>query len=372
VRRFAFRALVLVAAATACDGGAPPAPEVTGEAWAAADSLFHRDPSWLGADAAYSIDLGNDRSLWLFGDTFVATSDAHVRSEARMPRNTLALQSGRDPVTADIGFFWRTGPDGAPASFFPEQGERWHWPGHGARLGEGGPLVLFLSVLRPTPGQGLGFASAGWRAVVIDAPDADPAGWAPRAVEIPAAPFDAIVGGAVVREGGWVTALATRFEGTHTGYLARMREDDLMAGAAVPEWWAGARGWVGQAALDGLPEAVLDDAGAECSLHFDAGLGRWIHVASRGFGATTIAVRIAERIEGPYSAAVDAFTPPESSGPSPFVYAAKAHPELAGPDGGLVVTYATNSFDFGTLFKPEGAALYWPRFVRVGVALGKP
>ena len=63
------------------------------------------------------------------------------------------------------------------------------------------------------------------------------------------------------------------------------------------------------------------------------------------------------------------YRPPESDGPRPMVYAAKAHPELVGPDATeLVVTYATNSFEFGDLFTPQGAhSLYWPRFVVVQI-----
>ena len=59
----------------------------------------------------------------------------------------------------------------------------------------------------------------------------------------------------------------------------------------------------------------------------------------------------------------------ESDGPRPFVYAAKAHPELSGPEpDDFVVTYATNSFEFGDLFTPDGAkSLYWPRFVAVKI-----
>lgn len=64
------------------------------------------------------------------------------------------------------------------------------------------------------------------------------------------------------------------------------------------------------------------------------------------------------------------YRPPESDFPQPFVYAAKAHPELSGPRAGdFLVTYATNSFEFGDLFTPQGVqALYWPQFVVVHAA----
>jgi hypothetical protein len=43
-----------------------------------------------------------------------------------------------------------------------------------------------------------------------------------------------------------------------------------------------------------------------------------------------------------------------------MIYAAKAHPHLKGPD--LVLTYATNSFDFAKLVASD--KLYYPRFLR--------
>src|SRR5205085_10439079 len=132
-----------------------------GASWPEAGRLFHQDPRWLGADGAYSVDLGAGRSLWLFGDTFVATSAASLRTESSMPRNTIAIQDGRDPTTASMRFFWGTNAAGKPASFFADTTNTWVWPGDGLRL-PSGPLIAFLSVERATPGPGLRFASAAW------------------------------------------------------------------------------------------------------------------------------------------------------------------------------------------------------------------
>lgn len=355
--------LLLAACVAGC---ATPAPApLTALAWPEADALFRRDPRWLGADAALSVDLRNDTTLWLFGDTFVAKGDPATRRNSVMVRNSIAIQRGRDPRDASITMHWGAGP----GSFFPEDGAVWHWPGHGVRLGADGPLVLFLLRVRATPGEGLGFAGAGWRIVVIDAPEQPPAQWRPRWLAPPPAPFDAVVGTAVVEEGAHLIAVAIREAGVHAGHLARFHTDDLRAGRArAPEWWQGGR-WVAQDALHGPPDVVLPDAGAECSLHFDPRRGRWLHVASRGFGATTIAVRESHALTGPWSGPVDVFTPPESRSARPFVYAAKAHPELRAPHPGeVLLTYAANSFEFGDLFTPEGErGLYWPRFVRLRV-----
>ncbi len=362
----------LVALSGNADLGSPPAQRnPTGRAFTAAEQLFRQDTRWLGADAALSIPLDHNRTVWLFGDTFVAKTDAHVRSESAMVRNTVAIQTGTDPCTASLTCHWQQNSDGSPASFFPEGPEHWYWPGHGIRLDEG-PLVIFLYVLVATPGQDLGFKYTGYTVAIINNPDEPPAEWRPRLVEIPASPVDAIPATAVVQDGDYIVALAIRQKGIHAGTLVRYRSDQLAAGDVEgAEWWAGQeRGWVTEAKLgaDG-PVFMLNDAGSECSLHWDERTGSFIHVASYGFGATTIGLCTAPALTGPWSSPVTVYCPPESAGPRPFVYAAKAHPELKGPDpADLVITYATNSFEFGDLFTPQGTkSLYWPRMVLVPV-----
>jgi hypothetical protein len=58
----------------------------TATPWPEADRLFHSDPRWLGADAAYSVDLGRGRFLWLFGDGFVARKAGDTRRQSRPAR----------------------------------------------------------------------------------------------------------------------------------------------------------------------------------------------------------------------------------------------------------------------------------------------
>jgi hypothetical protein len=367
--------LILVGLSTfACSSSHHAQGGSAGQAFSDADVLFHRDPRWLGADAALSVPLADNRTLWLFGDTFIAKSAKHQRSDSTMVSNTISIQTGADPRTAAISFHWRTDGDGSPAAFFanPQPNQK-YWPGHGIRLREG-PLVIFLYRVVSTPGHGLGFASAGYAIAVIDNPDAPVATWRPRITDVAPSAFDAAPATAVVQDGEYIVAVAIRQQGTHAGALVRYPAASLAKGdVSKAEWWAGdARGWVPEAALGaGGPTFVMDDAGAECSLLWDARTGSFIHIASYGFGASTIALRTAAALTGPWSAPITVYRPPESDGPRPFVYAAKAHPELVGPDSAsLVITYATNSFDFNDLFTPQGArSLYWPRFVIV--QLGK-
>lgn len=322
------------------------APEAV--SWPEADALFRRDPRWLGADAAFSVPLGDGRILWLFGDTFVAKTPKNVRSESVMVRNSVAVQRGSDPTNAEISFHWKPGP----GSYFPEDGDRWFWPQHGIRIGRA--LVLFLVRAKATPGRGLGFESEGWRAALVEDASESPDRWTVRMLAPSKAPAGLIAGAGLSLVGEHVVSLAVREPGDHAGHLVRWKASDLAAGRIDDaEWWTGT--W----SASGTPKEIMPNAGPESSLHFDG--KQWVHVRSDGFGATTIVVSFAAKLEGPWSKPRAIFRPPESAREKPFVYAAKAHPALAGAD--LVATYATNDFDFGTVVRDT--TLYYPRFVRI-------
>ena len=356
----AFISIILLAGCSGCQGPSPAAA-MSAIQWPEADTLFHQDPRWLGADGAYSVPLRDGRILWLFGDTFVAKTAAHVRSESKMVRNTIAIQRGEDPTAATMTFYWR-GTEDAPESFFSEDGERWYWPGHGIRLGPA--LVLFFQRVKATPGRGLGFEADGWQVAIIDDASGQPLQWNVRMVPPTTAPSGIAVGAALNVDGEHIVALAQREPGNHAGFLVRWAQVDLLNGRLdMAEWWTSDRSWVGQAELRGEPSAVMANAGPESSFHFDPSNAKWVHVRSDGFGATTIVVSYSDRVEGPWSTPQVVFRPPESDRSKILVYAAKGHPELAA-GGALAIAYATNTLDdFAKLV--NDTSLYYPRFVRL-------
>lgn len=361
---------ILALALSSCGAEAPPSLTASGNAWPEADALFRREPRWLGGDGACSCPLGNQRVAWFFGDSFVATSAKLLRSESIMVRNSMAVQTGLDPVTAQMAFAWGSDAAGQPRDWLAGSDGLWYWPGACVRLPQG-PLLLFLLAQRPSQG-GLGFAAAGWRLAYVAEPDAPPAQWQAQLV-IPPKDLQAMsLGTAAALAGDHLYALAIAGD-DHAGRMVRWPTSALAARDL-----AGWQGWNGGAFASSSDFAsLIDDAGSEASLHQRAaefaGGGSssttWVHIASRGFGATTVAMRTAPAPQGPWSDAAEVFTPAESRGPKPFVYAAKAHPELATGDGSLALTYAANSFDFADLLTTAGQEqLYWPRFVRLALA----
>lgn len=365
---------VAVACLAGCASDAPthaPTPAAEPRPWPEAEATFHRDPRWLGGDAVSTLPVGHRRSMVFFGDTFVSTDPSlaarHRRGASRMPRNTIALFDGQNPAAAGTSFAWGRDADGLPASYVPDRHDRFYWPGNGCLDGEDRAHVFYYR-MKSTPGEGLGFANDGYAVVTFTGIDGPLERWQVATVDAPPIPFDAVPATAVVVDGEWAIGLAIRQEGVHSGALMRTRIADLRAGRlGEREWWMGdARGWVAEREVGPHgPLWVLEDAGAECSLHFDQRLERWVHVTSDGFGATEIAVRTAPELTGPWSKPAHVYRPPESDGPRPLVYAAKAHPEWTVPgEDALVVTYATNSLEFADLFtEPVETQRYWPHVV---------
>jgi hypothetical protein len=342
----------------ACAAHHPPRlPRLT----PAAERIFHADPRWLGGDAALTIDLGNNRILWLFGDSFIDLNPPYTRKDAAFARNTIAVETGRNPESATMSFVWRQGPGGEPASFFPDTGKDWYWPGSGLVL-PNGPLAIVLHRWRATgAAPPLGFESAGYALVLIDNPGDAPSAWHGRIVPGPALPFDALPGAALIADGADIVVLATRTRGMPAGMLMRVDAAALADGDLTgARWWTGAE-WRPTALIGTAgPAIVIDDAGSESSLH--AAACGYVHVTSTGFGAATIVARTAPALTGPWSAPTAMLRPPESDAPEPFVYAGRAHPDLAAPPGALRVSYVPSSLSPETLLTDSGTAtLYWPR-----------
>jgi len=337
-------------------GGCAP----TASAWPEADTLFHKDGRWLGADAAYSVRLSEGRTLWLFGDTFVAGKTTS-RSDATFIRNSVGIQTGDDPEQASLAFHFRDDGAGKPTSFFPEEDGQWRWPLHGIRTGD--TLTLFFMRLKPQPDAPLfKFEIVGSEALRIDNPDDDPKLWKMYPLALPQERFGTLLGSSVVKVGEFVYAYNPHPDRREV-MLSRWPEDAFARGDVSRIEWYAAGKWAERPAI--TPTAVFGDAPLEFSVHYDVHLKCFVAIESRGFGATTLAKRTALHPEGPWSERVDIFRPHESDLENAFVYAGKAHPEISTADA-LTLTYVANSLHESTVLSDN--TLYFPRFARYNYA----
>jgi hypothetical protein len=329
-------------------------------AWPEADALFLDDAHWIGADGASSVDLGGGRTLWLFADTWVDPAGNASRRSATLVRNSVAIQSGYDPAAADIDFYWGSGAGGAPRAFFSASNGEWFWPGHGIRLD--GLVVVFLNRMRRSD-AGLGFESVGWNLALIHNPDDGPPQWRTQVLEMPTERLGITPGfaGALHRK-GFVYALGSADPvKTHPVYVARWPVDDVKQGRFDdPEWWTGPdTGWV--SGKDAMPSMLFDNGQSELGIAHDVVLDLFLVAQTTAFGASDVALRSGAAIGGEWSPPVPVHRPAEFDRPNVMIYAAKLHPQLSGAD--MVLTYATNSFEFAEHFSDPG--IYYPKFVRL-------
>jgi hypothetical protein len=376
VARRALAALTVAVALGCSSSSADPrcisdtARERTG--WAPAEALFRSDPGWVGGDAAYSIDLGGGRLLWLFGDSFVSPSRSRTRS-GPFARNTIAIQQGADPKTASIRFHHRTRAAGEGEAFFPStRAERWYWPGHGARLGD--VLLVFLWRMKSKGEGAFGFENEAPEARLVRNPDDDPMTWRMEAVTVPTNPWKVFLGtGAAIVHEGHLYLLSAIEPGNHDVFAARWPVDQAARGElGDPEWATRVDGgWTRQSQLSARPLRLFDEGHTEFSVHRDAATGRFVQVQTVGFPHGRVVMRTAPALTGPWSSPRTVYTPPENACARVSTYAAKAHPGLRSPDlsGRVAVSYASNHDD---IFAMAGNTnLYFPRFVRLDVATGE-
>src|SRR5579885_2950424 len=107
VTALAFVLAILIAPSMRVDAGDEPAlARVTPDAeW---NAVFDRTEGWTGADCAGSVDLGDGRTLWMFGDTWVGKR----QPGAQMVNNSIAVHPTdksapwRPPDPRRVQFVW--------------------------------------------------------------------------------------------------------------------------------------------------------------------------------------------------------------------------------------------------------------------------
>lgn len=357
-RLFTFVLVVLIAAAGCTDSEL----SVQAEPWPQANQLFRNHPQWVGGDGAYSCDLGPDasgrpRTLWLFGDSSVARTADRDLHGGWFLRNSIGVQTGADPSTALMQFYWRN-TDGQPGSFFAERDGLMFWPGPCLRAAD--RLYVVGGRLRAGSGQ-FGFAAERPVLFVVDNPDADPSTWQPRELYFADRVVDEWLGTAgVLHDSHWYLYGEVGFG--HDYVLSRISLDNLATEQLqLTEFWQD-QTWRQADALQGPPDILFKWGAPESSVHWQPELGQFVMAQSEGFGATTLALRTAPRPQGPWSPPQTILRPPESSvAGQNFVYAGKAHSSLTGAD--LVLTYVPSQFDDIPVRSRPWA--YSPHFVRV-------
>jgi hypothetical protein len=330
--------------------------------WSDSDQLFRMDPHWVGGDDAYSIPFWGKQTIWLFADTWIDPTGNHNRDTAKMIRNSIAIQDGSDPTSANLTYFWRNDSLNNPSSFFPEMGDDWYWPGHGIYVEN--MLFIFLMRVRAID-TGLGFEVYDWDLVSIHNVKDHPLKWKLFWLDIPRNQFQVIIGSASILEIEDYIYSFNSHEGIpgHPIYITRWPLSEFIPGNLMGiEWWDRTeKSWIRQSRLNSLPEPIYVGGQTEFTVHYESKINKFLCIQTLEFGASNLYYRMSKSLTGPWSDPIKLFEPSDKKKPNIMIYAAKAHPQLTGSD--LVITYATNTFQFTDLF--SDTLIYYPRFVKV-------
>lgn len=380
-------------------------PGVAAPDW---DAIFTRTSGWTGADGAYSIDLGDGRTLWLFSDTWIGSiKDGRHAPGSGLVNNSIAIHrtpaAGQPPAAKDVTFYWGPNdPQGRPTAWIvPDPncislrpwGRKqraslgWYWLLDGAVVRKeptGRPtLVLFLARIGKRAGNhGVwGFKGLGGALAVIDNPHEPANTWRITQRDNPhAIGTDAAAADGNLREISWGAAVyADRQAKSPAGdtlYVYGVKETAplnkqlLLARAPAStvhqfdtwRFWAGPEEWSPN--LAGA-KPVADQIVNELSVDRVVVAGRptFVMVHSEPVFGHHILLRTARTPWGPWSKPTPVYdVPGVKRNKTYFTYAAKAHAHLSEP-GSLLITYVINSHDFGAMVRDP--TIYRPRFIRV-------
>ena len=350
-----------------CCGSSPSAPKYAVEPVPEYDELFHKEKGWTGADAAYSVALADDVTLWLCGDTWIGDVVGGRHKNATMVNNSIALQRGKDPSTASVKFFWRTTEEGKPAAFIkPADGVGWFWIFDGIVADE--QLYLFLMQIVKTGQKGVfGFKQVGTWLAEINNPHDDPLAWRFKQYEVPWGRYskngNLFFGSALMNDRDFVYIY-----GASEDWRKGMSGRSMIVARVAPDKMADFEHWRffkdgnWQADVNGVSE-LFNGTATEYSASYHPVMKKYVTVYTENGMSRNIMMRLAPTPVGPWSPARRVYRCPEADWHKTyFCYAAKAHPEIS-ERGELMVTYVCNSMDFWQMAKD--ARIYRPRFLRI-------
>ncbi|MEI7633414.1 MAG: DUF4185 domain-containing protein [bacterium] len=321
---------------------------------------------YLGADGAASIPIGNDRVLWIFGDTIIG-SQAKGKRQGPMARNTIAIHEMTTGAAGTVKYFWDS-KGRVPGGFFqPESSAslNWYWPGCGVMID--GTAHLFLTKLRSKISFDMSsFQTVGCTLFRVANPLDPPHSWRITRAELGFGNDHFNINTAAMAEGNYLYMI-----GYHDGPLnlpqqragilcrvpvAALKSDDP---AKSFEFWSEGDQWL---ASHKHLKPLFRPGMTESSLHYDPVTKRYITVAIKPF-SPDLCLLSAEKLTGPWSAPQKIHDIPGiDDNKKHLAYAGRAHPILSSDPNELVITYVINTTDFWGVFSELD--IYYPRFVR--------
>jgi hypothetical protein len=350
-----------------------PMPQNNGQSHLLPD--FNYTEGWLGADDAYSVPIGPNKSVWLFGDTFVGTAQTKLRSQAKtMVHNSVGISECEQEKNCTLRYFWHDPDNPKPRSFF-ETGtdDLYYWPLDGFR--EGKTLYLSLLAVRNKPGAKLGdafgFEIVGTKMATIDNVQSPPEKWRVSVQDLTDAHL--WTGASLVPDAKYVIWYTEVSEGEGRGFMTVMRlpRNKMAKPSGNWEYLNKDNHWVaGLVAKDAMH--VIEQPISEMSVRYHPSIMKWLALSpGPDFPSAWAVVRSADSPVGPWSSPQRIYEFPEMKRDNPgydkdtFCYAVKEHIEFSSDK--IALTYACNSMVLSktmanmNIYRPRAVVLDLPK-----------
>lgn len=372
---------------TPCDEGDED-PQDGAAIAARLERLFDPRPELGGGDGAYSVDLGDGRTLWLLNDVWVGPITGDKRGPgATIIHNAIGVVSHEapEPGEPEPSLWVHHRADGErPAAWLEPatttEPERWYWLADGMVLPDTGQLAIFLWEIERTKADGgtWDFQRRGGAIALVDRPDQDPRTWQPRVTALPfsVGPGEVAWGADIVVDPSPTEEAQVLVFGTRT--IADPPSRDLLVARIAAAEVEHTDAWTFWSGSEWQPDvtkaaAVASGVTDELSLHVideEAGSQRWILIHSDPSLGPALLSRDARSPVGPFSSPRELGDLVAEPAEGTFTYGAKGHDHLS-VAGDLIVSYVVNHDDFGRM--AADLSIYRPRFVEVplSAALGE-
>jgi len=315
------------------------------------NEAFRSATYWAGADGAMTVELSPTKTLWLFGDTWIAGGIKQGHPDRKMINNSVAIQDSScdsaegnaqsfDNVCIDSNCwsFWHRGKLHHPESIFSsDSAGSYYWPGCGTVYD--GKLYLLLKKIRKKDGPDPLF-QFDWYAddlLIVSNPQDPPNKWVYTVYPLAPSNHEVEYGLACTKDKDYFYSLCFLSKAPKKEkqtVLARISWKSLLS-KKISDW----RYWsVSEEMPQGAWQAdcrsaenIIPDCGPEASLFFHKGLNCFVAVYQPPL-SPQVKLRVARKIEGPWSDALDIYTVPErrlKDGKTALTYAAKAHESLS-------------------------------------------
>lgn len=305
---------------------------------------------WTGADSAYSVDLPDGTTAWIYSDTFMGEVDENGGRPLDSPflHNSIIIDDDGALTT------YTGGTEAAPESLVKvagaDEAQRWYW--FGDATVEGDSLRVLLGEFYKTGSGVFDFAFAGNAIASFDLDDMS----LTSVTDLPESPVQWSAAIYEDPEDGYTYVFGVEDKQAQKyAHLARVPSGSLTTAA----WeYFNAGEWVDDPAAS---TRILEGVSNEFSVsRFQGKFTLVTGDATEPLSAKIVMYR-SDDLEGPYTGKTELYSTPETGG-NVFTYNAKAHPNLS--DGNrLLITYNVNSFQGSDLY--ADARIYRPRYIDV-------